>query len=203
MRKYTAIFLITIGLLVLGSNLHSYLIGVEAVKSQKVFLNEFKDHSILHKRDFRLDQASPKKGESMGTLSIPKLGVSLPIFHGTNPDQLKRGVGHFAKSALPGEKNNMVLSGHRDTVFRQLGKLVERDELIVSNDIGDFLYKIRKVRIVDEDDLTVIVPKPRATLTVTTCYPFYYIGNAPQRYVVIAELISSNLKKSKKQEDTS
>jgi sortase A len=126
-------------------------------------------------------------------LSIPKLDVSLPIYHGTNPNQLKRGVGHFAKSALPGEKNNMVLSGHRDTVFRQLGKLGEEDEFIVSNRKGDFLYKVREVRIVDEDDRTVIVPKPRATLTVTTCYPFSYIGNAPKRYVLEAELISSKL----------
>ncbi|TAA73661.1 class D sortase [Planococcus salinarum] len=138
-------------------------------------------------------ESPPKIDEEFGTLTIPKLEVSIPIFEGTDPDQLAKGIGHFANSVLPGEDNNSVLSGHRDTVFRQLGEVGEDDLLIVTTSAGEFTYRIQKVRIVDADDRTVIVPKPRATLTVTTCYPFDFVGNAPERYVLVAELIATDL----------
>ncbi|MFD9625864.1 class D sortase [Peribacillus muralis] len=134
----------------------------------------------------------PKTGEEIGELYIPKLKAKLPIFHGTNEDELERGVGHFAGSVLPGENDNSVLSGHRDTVFRKLGEVGVGDLLIVRTSAGEFTYKVKKVRIVDEDDRTVIVPKPRATLTVSTCYPFDYIGSAPERYILVAYLSSSS-----------
>jgi sortase A len=133
----------------------------------------------------------PKKGEEFGNLHIPKLEANLPIYHGTDEDELERGVGHFAGSVLPGEKDNSVLSGHRDTVFRKLGEVGKGDLLVVSTSAGEFTYKVRKVRIVDADDRTVIVPRPRATLTVTTCYPFDFIGDAPERYILVADLIKS------------
>ncbi|MGI8315763.1 class D sortase [Halobacillus mangrovi] len=130
----------------------------------------------------------PNQGEEMGELYIPKLDATLPIFHGTDEDELAKGVGHFAGSVLPGEKDNSVLSGHRDTVFRRLGEVGMNDLLIVTTDAGEFTYKVRKVRIVDAEDRTVIVPKPQATLTVTTCYPFDFIGSAPERYILVADL---------------
>ena len=135
----------------------------------------------------------PETGEEIGELYIPKLKTKLPIFHGTNEDELEKGVGHFAGSVLPGENDNSVLSGHRDTVFRKLGEVGEGDLLIVRTSAGEFTYKVNKVRIVDEDDRTVIVPKPRATLTVSTCYPFDYIGSAPERYILVAYLTSKTV----------
>ncbi|MFJ8070093.1 class D sortase [Peribacillus sp. NPDC096447] len=135
----------------------------------------------------------PETGEEIGELYIPKLKTKLPIFHGTNEDELEKGVGHFAGSVLPGENDNSVLSGHRDTVFRKLGQVGEGDLLIVRTSAGEFTYKVNKVRIVDEDDRTVIVPKPRATLTVSTCYPFDYIGSAPERYILVAYLTSKTV----------
>ncbi|MEF2094777.1 class D sortase [Bacillus sp. CFBP9009] len=135
----------------------------------------------------------PETGEEIGELYIPKLKTKLPIFHGTNEDELEKGVGHFAGSVLPGENDNSVLSGHRDTVFRKLGQVGEGDLLIVRTSAGEFTYKVNKVRIVDEDDRTVIVPKPRATLTVSTCYPFDYIGSAPERYILVAYLSSKTV----------
>ncbi|MBT2646969.1 class D sortase [Bacillus sp. ISL-34] len=135
----------------------------------------------------------PKTGEEIGELYIPKLKTKLPIFHGTDEDELEKGVGHFAGSVLPGENDNSVLSGHRDTVFRKLGQVGEGDLLIVRTSAGEFTYKVNKVRIVDEDDRTVIVPKPRATLTVSTCYPFDYIGSAPERYILVAYLSSKTV----------
>lgn len=131
----------------------------------------------------------PEIGDEIGELAIPKLKAVLPIFHGTDEDELAKGVGHFADSVLPGEKDNSVLSGHRDTVFRKLGEVGVGDELIVTTEAGEFTYKVRKVRIVDAVDRTVIVPKPRATLTVSTCYPFDFVGSAPERYILEAYLV--------------
>lgn len=135
----------------------------------------------------------PDLGEEIGKLYIPKLEAVIPIYHGTDEEELDRGIGHYPGSVLPGENDNSVLSGHRDTVFRKLGEVSEGDTLIVRTAAGEFTYVVNKVRIVDKDDRTVIVPKPKATLTVTTCYPFYYVGSAPDRYVLVAFLADKTL----------
>ncbi|WKA50101.1 class D sortase [Planococcus liqunii] len=134
---------------------------------------------------------APEKGDTIGDLQIPKLDATLPIFHGTDEEELEKGVGHFAESVLPGESDNSVLSGHRDTVFRRLGEVGKGDLLVVETSAGKFTYKVRQVRIVDREDRTVIVPKPKATLTVSTCYPFDFVGYAPDRYILVADLIKS------------
>jgi sortase A len=130
----------------------------------------------------------PDKGKKVGTLSIPRLDQSFPIVEGTGARELKRGVGHFAQSVMPGEADNCVLSGHRDTVFTELGRLKIGDKLIVRTPDGEFTYKITRKRIVHKDDKTVIVPTDHAVLTVTTCYPFEYVGSAPDRYILVADL---------------
>jgi len=134
--------------------------------------------------------AYPVEGERVGTLSIPALKQTLPIIEGTDADELKKGIGHFAQSVLPGEADNCVLSGHRDTVFRRLGELKIGDRFIVQTSAGTFTYKIKRIRIVHKDDRTVIVPFDHAVLTVTTCYPFRFIGNAPDRYILVADLVT-------------
>ncbi|MBA4370997.1 MAG: class D sortase [Coriobacteriaceae bacterium] len=131
----------------------------------------------------------PAEGDRIGTLSIPVLKRDLPIIEGTGADELKRGVGHFAQSVMPGEEDNCVLSGHRDTVFAQLGKVNIGDQLIVETAAGTFTYEVKRIRIVHKDDRTIIVPTDHAVLTVSTCYPFRYVGSAPDRYVVSADLV--------------
>jgi sortase A len=131
----------------------------------------------------------PAVGDNIGSLTIPALKRKLPIIEGTGVKELKKGVGHFIQSVLPGEKDNCVISGHRDTVFRQLGKLKIGDELIVQTRAGVFTYKVSGTRIVHQDDRTVIVPTKSAILTMTTCYPFNFIGSAPDRYIVSATLV--------------
>lgn len=136
-------------------------------------------------------QRLPTVGESIGNLRLPAINQVLPIVHGTDEDELSRGIGHFAGSVLPGEKDNSVLSGHRDTVFRELGQLEITDQLIVDTAAGTFTYEIREIKIVPKDDKSIITPTSTAVLTVTTCYPFNFIGSAPDRYILIADLVSS------------
>jgi sortase A len=133
---------------------------------------------------------APAEGDRIGTLSIPALKQKIAIIEGTDDDDLKRGVGHYTRSVLPGEDDNCVLSGHRDTVFTRLGKLKVGDRFVARTSAGTFTYKIRRIRIVHKDDRTVIVSTDHAVLTVSTCYPFYFIGAAPDRYVLIADLVA-------------
>ncbi len=133
----------------------------------------------------------PGAGDLFGELSIPKINAVYPIYEGTDENELDLGVGHYTDSVLPGENDNCVLSGHRNTVFKELGEVKEGDSLIVATSAGTFEYVVQKVRIVDKDDRTVIVPKPQATLTISTCYPFVYTGSAPQRYILVAYLKST------------
>jgi len=133
----------------------------------------------------------PGEGDNIGSLTIPALKRKVPIIQGTGDKELKRGVGHFTQSVLPGEEDNCVLSGHRDTVFTQIGNLKIGDQLIVQTSAGIFTYEVNGTRIVHKDDKTVIVPTEHAILTMTTCYPFNFIGDAPDRYIVSAALIKS------------
>lgn len=138
----------------------------------------------------------PKVGDVIGTISLPSLNQKLPIIEGTDDRELKRGVGHYVGSVLPGIRDNSVLAGHRDSVFSNLGKLALGDSIIVRTSAGEFTYTVKKFRIVMADDRTVIVPTPSAVLTLSTCYPFRFIGNAPKRYIVSADLVQADLAKA-------
>jgi sortase A len=129
-------------------------------------------------------------GEYLGTISIPAFRITIPFYQGTEDAELKKGVGHFVGSVLPGVVDNSVLAGHRDSVFSQLGKLKIGDLLLINGITGKFTYKVSKFRIVMANDRTVIVPTKTAVLTLSTCYPFHFFGNAPQRFIVSANLIA-------------
>jgi sortase A len=121
-----------------------------------------------------------KRGDYLGVMAIPRLNRAVRIYEGTERAQLKKGAGHYEKSVLPGIVDNSVIAGHRDTAFSQFGLLKRGDKLIITTSYGKFTYIIEKFRIVDGDDRTVIVPTKRAILTLSTCYPFQYVGSAPQ-----------------------
>ena len=167
--------------------------GVEILK-----MNSNLGEQYLPKLEFSMQTkakivlAQPKIGEVIGTLSIPRLKRDLPIIEGTGSKELKRGVGHYVRSVLPGVSDNSVLSGHRGTVFKNLDNIKIKDLLIVTTEYGEYIYKVYKIRIVKANDKTVIVPNEDAILTLSTCYPFRYVGNAPERYIVQANLINTD-----------
>lgn len=126
-------------------------------------------------------------GDTIGLFYIPRLDREIPIIEGTDEDELAQGVGHYKDTGLPGENRQILLSGHRDTVFRQFGELEHGDELHIKMEHGTFIYVIQDHEIVDADDRTVIDPsREDEYLTVSTCYPFSFVGSAPDRYVVYA-----------------
>ncbi|MGA4721684.1 class D sortase [Fictibacillus nanhaiensis] len=166
---------------------------------QFIFLKEQQQSSLIEAQEVIRTSSSPStnkksvstkpnRGEVIGLLSIPKIDAELAIIEGTDPDELERGVGHYSESSLPGEKNQILLSGHRDTVFRNLGKVSIGDKLTIKLSSGNYTYEIFKTKIVDAHDRTVIQSTyPEEILVLTTCYPFSYIGNAPERYIIYAK----------------
>lgn len=137
----------------------------------------------------------PKLNENFGTMTIKRLDRKLPIIQGTGDKQLNQGVGHVISSVLPGENDNLVLAGHRETSFRDLDELQIGDQILIQTELGDFMYEVDHTQIVDDDDETVIVSKGYASLTLVTCYPFDWVGSAPQRYIVNATLVQSKINK--------
>jgi sortase A len=132
----------------------------------------------------------PKINDIIGLLLIPRLKAELPIVEGTGLDDLRKGVGHYKGSYLPTQNGQIVLSGHRDTVFRHLGELKIGDSVKVQLHNGTFTYKITHTKIVDSKDTSIItLQHNQEELILTTCYPFRYIGNAPNRYIIYAEPI--------------
>jgi sortase A len=139
--------------------------------------------------DFAI-KARVSVGTFLGTINIPAINKTFNIFEGTESKELAKGVGHYVKSVMPGLSDNSVLAGHRDTVFADLGKVKLGALIRIRVREGNFDYKVASIRIVGKNNRTVIVPTSEATLTLSTCYPFTFIGNAPKRYIVTAKLIS-------------
>lgn len=131
----------------------------------------------------------PSTGDRIGTVTLPTLKLSWPIYQGTTDAELAKGVGHYAKSVLPGQNDNSVLSGHRTTVFNKLGQLKRGQLILVKTSAGTFTYSVRATRVVLKTDRTVIVPTPSAVLTLTTCWPFNKLGSTDQAYIVSADLV--------------
>ncbi|WP_084246662.1 class D sortase [Planomicrobium okeanokoites] len=132
------------------------------------------------------------KGAEIGWLLIPELDMKYPIYWGTDDDTLNQGVGyHIGNFTTPPDGlRHTVLSGHRDTVFQELGELKAGSKMYVQFEDVQYEYQIEKTWITDAEDRTVIVEKDSPTLTLTTCYPFTFIGSAPDRYIIEAPLIA-------------
>jgi sortase A len=193
--KRLSLLLVLAGVLLVGITIKSIFFQPDySIKTDYIGkLNSVKaalanDEGIKGDDTTEVIEVSYVPGDLIGQLIIPSLDYELPIYEGTEDAQLKKGVGRYIGSAYPGVIDNCVLSGHRDTVFTKLGDLEIGASIIVNTDNGLFSYEVTGIRIVEADDKTVIVPTDVATLTLTTCYPFVYIGAAPQRYIVSAEL---------------
>lgn len=125
-------------------------------------------------------------GDVFGVFTIPSLDRSIGIIEGADDDALAQGVGHVESTVFPGQGEQIVLSGHRDSVFRNFDQLEIGDTFEVEMPYGTFEYEIKEIDIVDADDTTVIGPMGEEVLVVSTCYPFGYVGAAPERAVFYA-----------------
>lgn len=128
----------------------------------------------------------PRLGEAFGRISIPALGMSSIIVAGSDARSLEHAVGFIPGTALPGEGGNTGLAAHRDTFFRRLGDIRTNDVVTVSTVGGTYNYVVVDTQIVDPEDVWVLDPTTRPMITLVTCYPFSFVGTAPQRFIVRA-----------------
>jgi sortase A len=125
-------------------------------------------------------------GSPISRIEIPRLGVSAVIVEGLKPRDLTLAIGHVPGTALPGEAGNVAIAGHRDTFFRKIGGIRKQDKITVTTRKGSFQYSVDSIVIVEPKNTGVLLPTTEPTLTLITCYPFYYVGPAPKRFVVRA-----------------
>ena len=128
-----------------------------------------------------------KIGGILGRVDVPRLGISVAVLQGISSRILRLGVGHIEGTPLPGQTGNTGIAGHRDTFFRELKDIRKNDEIQLQTATELLHYQVDWVKVVDPDDMTVLDPSTSgSTLTLVTCYPFYFIGSAPKRFVVRA-----------------
>jgi LPXTG-site transpeptidase (sortase) family protein len=133
-------------------------------------------------------QPGSSSGEPLALLRIPRLHLEVPVLTGTDEVMLNRGVGWIAGTSLPGGEGNMGVAGHRDSFFRPLEEVQLGDAIEVLTLKAKHVYTVDGMRVVSPSEIDVLRPRERSSLTLVTCYPFYFIGPAPSRYVVEASL---------------
>lgn len=128
----------------------------------------------------------------IGRIEVPRVGLTAIVREGDDNGVLRRAVGHIPETPLPGEPGNSGLAGHRDTFFRGLRNVRQGDRIVVTTPEAVLHYDVRSTGIVEPTDVSVLEPTPGSTLTLVTCYPFDYIGAAPKRFIVQANMTASD-----------
>lgn len=133
----------------------------------------------------------PRIGSMIGKIWIPRLGITAIVDEGINHKTLSLSVGHIPSTALPGQSGNIGIAGHRDTFFRSL-RHIEREDMITLTTLrGEFRYRVVSIKVVGPSDVAVLESDGGSEiLTLVTCYPFYYVGTAPERFIVRAERVT-------------
>jgi len=108
------------------------------------------------------------------------------ILEGTDARTLRRAVGHFPRTVLPGHQGNVAIAGHRDTFFRGLRNIQKDDEITLTTLSGTDRYRVDSTQVVNPEDMWVLEHSDSSILTLVTCYPFFFVGPAPQRFIVRA-----------------
>jgi sortase A len=133
-------------------------------------------------------------GEVIGEIQIPRLGVKAVVIQGDAPDLLDRAIGHLPQTPLPGEWGNVALAGHRDRLFRSLRNIHQGDIINLETSVGSYQYEVQSTFVVPATDIGVLRPSNPPELTLITCFPFNYIGHAPNRFIVRARQAASRFK---------
>lgn len=131
-------------------------------------------------------------GTPLADLSIPRLHLSAVVLQGSDDDTLRVGLGHIEHTALPGEAGNVAIAGHRDTFFRPLRNVQVGDDIFLDTPEERLHYLVSSLRVVGPNEVSVLEPTDDPTLTLVTCYPFWLLGHAPDRFVVRATRVADS-----------
>jgi LPXTG-site transpeptidase (sortase) family protein len=128
-------------------------------------------------------------GGVVGKLEIPRLGLSVMVSEGTSARVLRRGAGHLSNTPLPGANGNAAFAAHRDRHFRPLREINPGDDLVFTGIDGTYKYRVASTEIVEPHEVRVLAPTEEPSITLVTCFPFSYVGNAPKRFIVRAHQV--------------
>jgi sortase A len=182
LRRCSTVFLLG-GLLALGSYL---FVSADAHIYQAHLSWRF--DQILKGRGHR--SPAIQAGSLIGRMEVPRLGFSAMVLEGDGAPTLLRGIGHIPGTALPGERGNIAIAGHRDTFFRSLRNIRANDIITLTTSTGRYRYRVESIDVVKPEHTEVLEASAQPTLTLVTCYPFSYVGMAPDRFVVRAGLVA-------------
>jgi len=138
------------------------------------------------------DSLTRMSDRPLAVLRIPKIKLEVPVFNDTSDLTLNRGVGRILGTAHLGEIGNLGIAGHRDGFFRGLQSIAQGDSIELVAPGRSERYIVSEIRIVTPDDVSVLRPTAVPTVTLVTCFPFYFVGHAPKRYIVIATHAGTN-----------
>jgi sortase A len=125
-------------------------------------------------------------GPPLAVMTIDKLNIQVPVYDGADDFNLNRGVARIKGTATIDAAGNLGIAGHRDGFFRGLKDIAMGDRIELQTARREVIYAVSSIEIVDSHDVSVLAPTPEQTITLVTCYPFYYVGHAPKRYIVKA-----------------
>jgi sortase A len=140
---------------------------------------------------------------ALAALEIPAIRLQVPVLEGTDDLTLNQGVGHIEGTPLPGKGGNVGIAGHRDGFFRGLKDIHEGDTIDLITQTGSSRYVVDEILIVSPEDTWVLRPRPFASLTLVTCYPFYFVGSAPQRFIVHASIANPGQPANREEQNSS
>jgi len=209
LRRISGLFLV-VGILALGYVAYSML---DARRYQAAQSRKFSRDLHIYERAIRTDshptpltlppaaaagnpaavdlvRIAHRADSPIGRLEIRSIGLTAMIQEGADARVLRRGLGHLPGTSLPGQKGNVVITGHRDTFFRPLHTIRSDDEITLTTLDGSYRYRVDSTEVVAPTDVRVLADSSDALLTLVTCYPFYFVGPAPKRFIVHAHLLS-------------
>lgn len=155
----------------------------QAVESRKL-------QRVAAQPEFRVEPRIVTEGDVIGQIEVPRLGLSAIVVQGDSDDILRRAVGHIPETALPGQTGNIALAGHRDTIFRPLRDVRVGDVITLKTSAGNRTYQVNFTEVVPPTDVEILQSRGENELTLITCFPFHYIGHAPNRFVVRAREVA-------------
>src|SRR5208337_4000089 len=174
-------FFLAFGLIALG---YAGFVFVDTHSYQALEMKKFEPPGLLYEPHILAE------GDVIGEIQVPRLGLNAVVVQGDSHANLRRAVGHLSESALPGEWGNVALAGHRDTFFRPLRDIRLGDEIRFTTSVRSFEYVVESIEVVSPTDIRVLQTSTGHDLTLLTCFPFYYVGPAPQRFVVRAREVN-------------
>jgi len=156
------------------------------------FQQQIKDFkpAIASEGSFHEVSFRPLTGKPLGEIELTRIGVTAMILEGTDDRTLRRAVGHIPGTSLPGEPGNVAIAGHRDTFFRALRNVRQDDQITLMTLEGSYRYRVDSIKVVGPEDTQVLDNSGGDILTLVTCFPFYFVGPAPRRFIVRAQRIS-------------